>query len=192
MGRKAGITLDDVAVAAMTIADRDGLDAATLTAVADELGIKTPSLYNHVDGLNGLRRVLAIHGSQILLEQFREAIAGLSGVDALRAIAEADRQFAQNHPGLFASFLPAPAPGEDDELYDALAQPIFLVAGVLLEMGIPQEKAIHLLRGTWAMLYGFLDLESKGGFGPTEGIDDSFEASIEVMIAGIERVSAEG
>ena len=50
MGRKAGITADDVAVAAAAIADRDGLEAATLTAVAADLGIQTPSLYNHVRG----------------------------------------------------------------------------------------------------------------------------------------------
>ena len=190
MGRKAGITLEDVAVAASSIADRDGLEAATLTAVADELGIKTPSLYNHVQGLTGLRRQMAIHGSQILLGMFQEAVEGKSGGEALRALAEADRRFATEHPGLFASFLPAPAPGEDDELYNALAQPLFVVAGVLLEMGIPQEQAIHLLRGMWAMLYGFLDLEAKGGFGPTDGIDESFTASIDVMIAGVESVAA--
>jgi AcrR family transcriptional regulator len=186
MGRKAGITLDDVAVVATTIADRDGLEAATLTAVASELGIKTPSLYNHVNGLAGLKRLLAMHGAQLLLHEFETAVFQKVGAEALQAVAEADRAFATIHPGLFESFLPAPRPGEDDELYEAMAQPVYLVAGILLNMGIPQEEAIHLIRAMWALLHGFLDLEAKGGFGIPVEIDASFDASMELMISGIE------
>jgi len=186
MGRKAGITLADVAVAATAIADRDGLEAATLTAVASELGIKTPSLYNHVAGLSGLKRLLAMHGAGLLLQEFKTAVANRKGGDALRAVSVADRRFAAEHPGLFESFLPAPRPGEDDEMYDVMAQPVYLVAGILLDMGIPQAEAIHLIRAMWALLHGFLDLEAKGGFGAPVEIDASFEASMELMISGIE------
>lgn len=191
MGRKAGITLNDVAAAATTIADRDGLHAATLTAVASELGIKTPSLYNHVNGLAGLKRLLAMHGAELLLHEFETAVGEKVGGEALRAVADADRDFAAKHPGLFAAFLPAPKPGEDDELYDAMAQPVYLVAEILLSMGIPQEEAIHLIRAMWALLHGFLDLEAKGGFGMPVEIDASFDAAVELMISGIE-VAAEG
>jgi AcrR family transcriptional regulator len=38
---------------AASLADEKGLEAVTLTALASELGIRTPSLYNHVDGLEG-------------------------------------------------------------------------------------------------------------------------------------------
>lgn len=186
MGRKAGITLDDVAEAAASIADRDGLEATTLTAVAVELGIKTPSLYNHVSGLAGLRRLLAMHGSHLVYEVFEEAIGDRVGADALRSIARADREFALDHPGLYASFLPAPNPDEDPELYEAMAEPVFLVAHVLLNMGIPPSEAIHLIRALRALLHGFLDLEAKDGFGMPVDIDASFDASVELIIAGIE------
>ncbi len=190
MGRKAGITLEDVVEAAASIADRDGLEAATLTAVAGELGIKTPSLYNHVQGLSGMRRLLAIHGSQLLLQTFEDAIGDLEGAEALRSIAHADRQFAQDHRGLYDSFLPAPKPDEDAELYEAMAEPVFLVARVLLDMGIPQSEAIHLIRALRALLHGFLDLEANEGFGIPVGIDASFDASVELVIAGIEVAAA--
>lgn len=186
MGRKAGITLADVATAGAAIADDKGLESATLTAVASELGIKTPSLYNHVAGLAGIRRLLAMRGSNILLGEFETAIAGKSGIEALRAICEADRKFAIEHPGLYASFLPAPSPGEDDELYEAMAAPVYAVAHVLLDMGIPQESAIHLIRAMRALLHGFLDLEAKGGFGMPIEIDASFDFSIELILEGIE------
>jgi AcrR family transcriptional regulator len=186
MGRKAGITLDDVAEAAASIADKDGLEAATLTAVAGELGIKTPSLYNHVNGLAGLRRLLAMHGSHLVHEVFEEAIGDQKGAAALRSIAKADREFALDHPGLYASFLPAPKPDEDPELYEAMAEPVFLVAHVLLEMGIPPSEAIHLIRALRALLHGFLDLEAQEGFGMPIDIDASFERSVELILAGIE------
>lgn len=185
MGRKLGLTRDDVATAATIIADRDGLEAATLTAVAEELGIKTPSLYNHVDGVAGLRRLLALHGSEILLRAFEKAADRLEGADALRAIAEADRRFALEHPGLYASFLPAPRPEDDPELYHAMAAPVFHVAHILLEMGIPQSEAIHLIRALRALLHGFLDLEAKDGFGMPVEIDVSFEAAVGLVIDGI-------
>lgn len=190
MGRKAGITLEDVVEAAASIADRDGLEAATLTAVAGELGIKTPSLYNHVQGLSGMRRLLAIRGSQLLLETFEEAIGDLEGAEALRSIAHADRQFARDHRGLYDSFLPAPKSDEDAELYEAMAEPVFLVAHVLMDMGVPQSEAFHLIRALRALLHGFLDLEAKEGFGMPLGIDTSFDASVELIIAGIEAAAA--
>lgn len=189
MGRKAGISTDDVARVAATIADRDGLDATTLTAVAGNLGIKTPSLYNHVDGLAGLRRLLAIHGSKLLLEEFRSAKGSLEGREALRAISYADRDFAIRHPGLYSSFLPAPTPEEDEELYNSLAQPAFFVAQVLLDLGIPQSEAIHLIRAMRALLHGFLDLEAKHGFGMPIAIDVSFEIAVELILEGVEQTA---
>ena len=191
MGRKAGITSDDIVEAAAVIADRDGLEAASLTAVAEDLGIKTPSLYNHVNGAAGLRRLLAMRGSQLLLEEFQEATYGLEGSDALRAIAAADRRFALEHPGLYDSFLPAPKPGEDDELYNALAEPVFLVAHILLDMGIPRDQAVHLIRALRALLHGFLDLEKTRGFGLPVDVDESFEAAVELIVRGVEVAASE-
>lgn len=185
MGRKAGITEADIAEAATVIADRDGLDAATLSAVARDLGIKTPSLYNHVSGLAGMRRMLAFHGSELLLGEFEAAAEGRTGGDALRAIASADRRFAVDHPGLYASFLPAPTEEDDPELYAAMAAPVFVVAGVMLDMGIPQQEALHLVRGLRALLHGFLELETNAGFGMPIDIDTSFDRSVDVMIEAI-------
>ena len=71
-------------------------------------------------------------------------------------------------------------------MYDTMAQPVYLVAEVMLNMGIPQGEAIHLIRAMWALLHGFLDLEANGGFGMPVEIDASFDAAVELMISGIE------
>ena len=178
--------MDDVVAAGVRVADQDGLDSLTLTLVADDLGIKTPSLYNHVEGLPGLRRLVTLHAAGVFTGIVREALDGLEGADALRSLARADRRFAQEHPGLYQSFLPAPRPGEDDEVYDAMAEPVYLIAHVLLDMGIPQSEAVHLIRALRSLIHGFLDLEAKRGFGLPVEIEESYSAAVELIITGIE------
>ena len=182
MGRKAGITIDDIVMAAATIADRDGLAAATLSAVAGELGIKTPSLYNHVPGLAGMRRELALHSSRMLTESFSEATQSHEPRDAIRAAAVAYRRFAIGHPGLYESMLPAPRPGEDDELYEAMAAPVQVLFNEFAKLGVAEHEAVHLIRGLRAMLHGFVDLERKAGFGMPVDLSESFDQAVNHMV----------
>ena len=58
-----GMTSSDVIDTAQAVADEVGLDRLTLVAIADRLEIKPPSLYNHVDGLDGILRELALRGA---------------------------------------------------------------------------------------------------------------------------------
>lgn len=45
---------------AASLAGEEGLEAITLVALASRLGVRTPSLYNHFTGLEGLRRELTL------------------------------------------------------------------------------------------------------------------------------------
>ncbi|MEQ8716687.1 MAG: TetR-like C-terminal domain-containing protein [Acidimicrobiales bacterium] len=185
MGRKLGLTLDQVVEAAAEIADRDGLDALSLASVASTLGIRSPSLYNHVDGLAGIRRQLSIHASNLLSAELADSVDGLESTDALRAIAEQLRSFAHRHPGLYDSFLPAPTPEQDPEVAAALAQPIRIVGPVLAEMGVDPAGAIPFIRALRAAVHGFVHLELRGGFGLPDDIDDSFATTIDLVIDAI-------
>lgn len=185
MGRKLGLTLDHVVDAAAEIADRDGLDALSLAAVASAIGVRSPSLYNHVAGLGGLRRHLAIHASELLTDELSACVEGVEAEHALRAIARQLRSFAHRHPGLYDSFLPAPTPEQDPELAAALARPIGVVAAVLAEMGVEPLAMIPLIRALRASIHGFVDLELRGGFGLPDDIDDSFTATVELVIGAV-------
>ena len=185
MGRKLGLTLDQVVAAAAEIADRDGLDTLSLASVASTLGVRSPSLYNHVDGLAGLRRQLSIHASSLLTAELADSIDGLESTPALRAIAEQLRSFAHRHPGLYDSFLPAPTPQQDPELAAALAQPVGVVGSVLAEMGVDPTGMIPLIRALRASVHGFVQLELRGGFGLPDDIDDSFTTTVDLVIDAI-------
>ena len=185
MGRKLGLTVEQVVEAAAEIADRDGLDALSLAKVASALGVKSPSLYTHVRGLAGLRRQLALHGSRLLAIELAASVDGLDGPDALRTIAEQLRSFAHRHPGLNNSFLPAPTPDEDPEVAAALLEPVTVIASVLNGMDVDPTTVIPLIRALRAAVHGFVDLELKGGFGLPDNIDDSFTTTINLVIEAI-------
>ncbi len=185
MGRKLGLTLEQVVEAAAEIADRDGLDALSLASVASALGVRSPSLYHHVAGLAGLRRQLSIHAGRLLAAELAASVEGLDAVEALRAMAIQLRSFAHRHPGMYDSFLPAPSPDEDPEVAAALAEPIGVVGSVLTEMGIDPATVIPLIRALRAAVHGFVDLELQGGFGLPDDIDDSFTTTIDLVIEAI-------
>ena len=185
MGRKLGLTLEQVVEAAAGIADRDGLDALSLASLAAALGVKPPSLYNHVEGLPGLRRLLTMHAGAVLTDELVASTVGLEGVEALRACVRQMRSFAHRHPGLNATFLPAPGPLEDPEVASALAEPVLVVASILNRMGVDPADVVPLIRALRAAVHGFVDLELRGGFGLPDDIDQSFDTTINLVLDAI-------
>ncbi|HEX2188231.1 MAG TPA: hypothetical protein VHG51_05000, partial [Longimicrobiaceae bacterium] len=92
MARKLGLSAGDVVDAAADIADTETMGAVTLASVAGRLGVRSPSLYAHVDGLDGLRRLLALRAAAAMGEALRGAAEGRTGLVALREIAVAYRR----------------------------------------------------------------------------------------------------
>ena len=57
--------------------------------MATAVGVRSPSLYSHVDGVGGLRRALSGEAAARLGAALAGAVDGRSGEDALRALARA-------------------------------------------------------------------------------------------------------
>jgi len=186
MARKRGVTRADVLAAAAQIADTEGLPAVTPTAVAHRLGIRTPSLYAHVGGLDGLRQMLALEGAEAMRKVLEEAVAGRSGVDALREIAGAYRGFARSRPGVYLAARKAVAPGKDEELYAALAAAAVPAIRALGEAGVPPAERVHFTRMLRSAFHGFVMLEGSSGFGMRPSVDESFRRLVEVLMEAVE------
>jgi AcrR family transcriptional regulator len=185
MARKRGLQHEDVVRAAAAIADREGVTAVTLARVADELGVRSPSLYSHVDGLAGLQRDLSLDAVARLGATNVAAAGDKEGVDALRAIAHAYRAFASSHPGSYAAISRTPAEHEDAAGFAAFAAVVPVIAEFLLQIGAAEADAIALIRSFRSALHGFVSLEASGGFGLPDNIDRSFEVLIDVLLAGL-------
>ena len=75
MARKVGLDARVLAVTAMTVADRHGLDQVSPLTVAALLGVRPSAIYAHVDGVEGLRYALATHVAWALAARLQDARA---------------------------------------------------------------------------------------------------------------------
>ncbi|MFJ7725196.1 TetR/AcrR family transcriptional regulator [Neobacillus sp. NPDC097160] len=181
---KIGLDLTTILEAAGEIADQKGMHEVTLANLAKKLGIRPPSLYNHFDGLPGLRKKLAIHGFDRLNEVMADAAIGVSGTEAVLAISKAYVNFARKHPGIYEATLFAPDP-EDEDVQQAGAKIVDLSIRVLQAYQLEGNLALHAVRGLRSILHGFSALEQKGGFKMTLDLDESLSIILKAFLAGI-------
>ncbi len=180
---RAGIKPDTVIAAAADIADRDGWSEVTLSNVAGLLGIKTPSLYNHIAGLDDLRGKLSVHASRLLLGALVDAAVGRAGKEAFVEVGRAYVRFVREHPGLYEATyrFGAARPAE----YDETAQEILsLLYRLLRPFGFSETDGVHAIRGLRSLLHGFASIESDGGFRMNVDRDESLNGIISRYIDG--------
>jgi AcrR family transcriptional regulator len=182
---RAGLDAERVADAAVAIADADGLDALTLARLAAELGVRTPSLYHHVAGLDGARRAVALRGLVELGEALRTAALGRSGPEALRAVAAAYRAYARAHPGAYAATQRSDLT-HDPALRSATDRVVEVVLAVVRHWEDDEEALVHLVRAVRSALHGFVVLEAGRGFGLDAPVDVSFDGLVALLLAGLQ------
>lgn len=184
MSPRIGLDLSTIIQAAVELADTRGLEEVTLASLSQKLGIKSPSLYNHVNGLAGLRHKLAVYGLTSLNDKLLRAAAGRSGDDAVLSISQAYMEFARLHPGLYEATLPAQDYG-DPEWQGISNDLVQLLLQVVNAYDLEEEIAIHLVRGLRSILHGFASLERSGGFGMPIHLDDSIMTVLRTYLAGM-------
>lgn len=177
MSVRKGLTTEAVVDAALAVVEADGASALTLSRVARDLGVEPPSLYNHIGGLEPLRREVALRSVDVLAERLGAAAMGRSGTDALLALARAFRSHATEHPGLYE--LTSDARRDDEEYQRAASRTLEPVLAVLRGFGLEGDAAIHATRALRSALHGFVSLESIGGFGLDVDVDESFAWLVE-------------
>ncbi len=186
---RAGLDSEAVVSAAAGLADTEGLGAVTLVRLADRLGVRPPSLYAHVGGLEDLRMRLAARGARELTAALQSAAAGRAGGDALLAIARAYRAYALAHPGTYMALQRPPHPG-DTAAEEAARELVDVVLAVLRGYGLEGGDAIHAARIVRAALHGFVELEVSEGFGLPLALEDSYEELVAVLDRGLTRPRA--
>jgi AcrR family transcriptional regulator len=180
---RAGLDRATVTQAAARIADADGLDAVSFARIAADLGVKPPSLYNHVDGMTALLDELTLLAIGELLEQSRDAIMGRSGWNALAALAHAQRAYAAEHPGRYTATLRSlHGRGHAGEKIAEAYLAVMLAA--LRGLGLHGDDALHAVRSLRAAVSGFIELELRGGFGMNLDVDESFARLLRVLEIG--------
>ena len=191
MPRKPRTRLDKNAVlqAAVEILNAEGVQALTLSRLAETLHIQTPSLYNHVDGLAGLQRELAVLNAKLLADRLGAAAIGKSGEELFMDASQAFRAFVKEYPGLYMSTLRSSGTQQvqDPNLQREEERMMKVGVAIMASLGLQGEDAIHGLRAFRSMVHGFATLEVAGGFGLPQDCDESFRRLVSALVAGLQK-----
>ena len=186
---RAGLTRDDVVAAAAELSDKIGYSELTMGLVAQRLGVRTPSLYKHVDGLADLQHRVATLAMTQLGDQVRDALQGAAGLDALTALLTATRTYVTAHPGRYTATVGAEFTGPDDPLLAASSRVIESIAAVLRGYGIAEGEMTHAIRTVRCAIHGFAALQASRGFQWGEDPDESFRWMISFIDRGLRAAS---
>jgi AcrR family transcriptional regulator len=184
--RPARLSRDSIVNAALTFLDREGWDALTINALANQLGTKGPSLYNHVQSLDDLRRTVRMRVVGDILDMLNTVGQGRTRDDAVMAMASSYRSYAHHHPGRYSAFTRMPLGGDDPEFTEATRATAAPVIEVLASYGLDGENAFYAALEFWSAMHGFVLLEMTGAM---SGIDTDgvFTDMVLRLAAGMER-----
>lgn len=188
MPRRPGKSLDrqQVVAAAIACIDQDGPSGLGINRVAKHLGVKPPSLYNHVDGGADLALGVLIEASKQIGAAIGSATTPTADPAAqLFAIALSTRAWALEHANLYLTMSQIPPDNEHPEFAAVMAELLGMFREPLRQLGVDGPDAIHAIRGLRATMHGFVLLETGGQFALSADIEDSYRWLIQVTIRGI-------
>lgn len=179
---RAGLTRDRVIEQAAAVADEVGLDNLTLATVAKRCGVSLPGLYKHVDGLDAVKRDIALIALGELSATLAAATAGVAAREAVWELATAYRTYAKVHPGHYTAILHAPPKG-DKQYAEASAAAVNVVAAALKGYQLDGPALIHAIRMLRAAFHGMVSLEAASGFGLPESVDETYAHIVDALDA---------
>jgi AcrR family transcriptional regulator len=181
MARKRGLDHEAVISAGFSILDRNGTDGVTLRAVADLLDVRSPSLYSHVAGLQGLLDDLAIAATAAFGAALRDSAVGVAGDEAIRAFAASYRRWAMTHPARYGLTLRSV---DHSHRRRAGSDAVETMDAILAHYGLEPREARRVGRSLRASLHGFVTLQAADSLGRGDH-DASFDALIDLFLDGL-------
>lgn len=149
-----------IVAAALDEIEADGPAGLSMRSVARRLGVDPKSLYNHVDGKDGLLDAVAGH---VLATTVLPEPTGDLAVD-IRAFAQAFRTHALSRPRAATLVLTRQASSR------ASLVPVEAVLALLVAAGLDDAQAVRVLRAVLATVIGLVLREADAG--PSFGTGD--------------------
>ncbi|MGO4231011.1 TetR/AcrR family transcriptional regulator [Arthrobacter sp. YAF34] len=177
MPRPPRFTRDDVITCALSIADDQGLEAVTMSAVAALVGVTPMALYRHIDDKEHLLDLLV----EAVLPEPSDPDGRLSGWPRLEALARGLRASAARHPNVFPLLLQRPAITSGSLTLRAR------IRDALRDCRVPAEELDRGERLVSTVALGFLASEAGGRFVdvPRDQRDLDFEILLALVHQGL-------
>lgn len=167
----------EIVAVARELLEREGPDGLSMRRIAAQLGIRAPSLYEHVPDKRTLENVII---SQAFVEQGHvtraaAASAVTDGRDPILAIGVAYRGYALGHPHLYRLMTDRGLKRED------LVEGAELYAGEALRQAVGGD--LTLARVLWAFAHGMIMLELNDRFAEGSVPDELWTAGLDALRA---------
>lgn len=177
-----GLSKDMVIRAAAELIEENGRADFSMRLLAEKLGVKTASLYNHVDNIESLLAEVCRYAVKLQESEEMLAVEGQHGENAVRTLADTYRSFAKKHAELYWLIMDM-ASRNDCLLYDIAVSLSDPVKAVLGGFRLPEKEVINYLRFFRGIVHGFVSQEKEGFFShdPTP-VDDSFHFAVDRFI----------
>lgn len=180
---KRKISNEIIIEAAIDIAKEKGLYNITLNDIAKHLGVKSPSLYNHITGIQDLYVELGIYSVNRLLKKLTNAIVGLSKREAIEAMTNAYFHFFVENRVLIDA-IENPFVIENVKLNEKKEQIVNIIMAILSKYNRYEIENIHIVRTIRSYLFGFIKLEMNGLFQMKLETQDSFDSGMIAILNG--------
>ncbi|MBO3461708.1 WHG domain-containing protein [Aetokthonos hydrillicola Thurmond2011] len=190
MGRPKGQTLTrkEIVEAAIACLEKEGESALGVNRVARELGIRPPSLYNHVAGNDELKRLVVLEGWRRFLDTYiKQAVDIQDRRVLLQNAAHTYYRCASENPALYAIVTNYSLELEDPDFAPIIEELLAFYSRVLTPFGLNQDEMIHAARMFNSLLHGFVLAERAGLFIFPESINQSFDWMVNTLIDALEQ-----
>jgi len=158
----------EIVQAARELLERDGPDALSMRRLADRVGMRASSIYEHLRDKQALEAALISVGFEEQADLFANAVRGSD--DPLSALAAAYRDFARRQPHLYRLMTGRPLRRD------------LLAAGVEEAAAIPLLRVTggdqQLARAIWAFAHGMVILELNHRFPPGADLDTAWRTGL--------------
>ena len=166
------------------LANKVGLENVSLKMIAEELNIKSPSLYNHFSSLKDIKKNLMFYGWEQLENKIIDSAVGVSGYEALKNMSYAFYDYAMSNKGIFEAMLWYNK-YDNEKTMNVTKRLYELIFKVTSSLNISERDTRNIIRTMRSFLEGFVLLINNNSFGNPISIKESFDISIEIIINGI-------
>ncbi|MFC9552195.1 TetR/AcrR family transcriptional regulator [Rhodococcus sp. NPDC056960] len=181
--RRRTLTRDKVVDAAIGIIDEHGWEALSMTSLSAALNVVTASLYNHVRNLDDIRGAVQVRTMAELGGRLRETAMGRSGPDGLRALLDAHRAWATDHPHRYRTLTTAPV--DRDAFISAALDANTALRTMLASCGLPPENTLDSAVSIFAAMHGFVMLVNTDFLGDELDLDVIYESVLRGALSSV-------
>jgi AcrR family transcriptional regulator len=165
-----------IVAAARRLLEDEGPAALSMRNVAAEIGIRAPSLYEHVADKRALESAIIAAGLNEQAAAFREACAAAADADPLTTIAQAWRRWAKAHPHVYGLIY-----ARDLDRSDPAVAEAELAAGAPLREICGGD--LVTARVIWAFAHGMVNLELTDRFPPGTDVEELWVRGLDALRA---------